>query len=51
MAKSLSQFVLVEVCSVDILVACVRTSTTLIGDYSERHIYESTLVEQTKMLS
>ena len=47
----LNHFVLIEVCSVDLWVACVRISTGLKGFPSERRIYESTLVEQTKLLS
>ena len=37
-------FVLIEVCSVDILVVCLRITTGFEGIPSERCIYESTLV-------
>ena len=46
-----NHFVLIEVCSVDILVACLRIGTGFKEDFLERRIYESTLVGQTKLLS
>ena len=44
-------FVLVDVCSVDVLVACLRVVTGFKGDSSERRTHESNLVGQTKSLS
>ena len=46
-AICLNDFVLIEVCSVEILVACARISTGFKGFLSERRIY----VGQTKLLS
>ena len=47
----LNHFVLIEVCSFDFLIACWRICTGFKGIPSERRIYESTFVGETKMLS
>ena len=49
----LNRLVLIDVCSVDLLFTCLRISTGFKGRGfpSERRIYESTLVGQTKLLS
>ena len=44
----INHFGLIDVCLVDILVACVSIDTAFIG---ELFIYESTLVGQTRLLS
>ena len=47
----LNHFVIITVCSVEFFVLCLRIFTGLKGFPSERRIYESTLVGQTKLLS
>ena len=48
----LQYFVLIEICSVDIPVACLKINTGAYkGIPSERRIYESTLLGQTKLFS
>ena len=47
----LNHFVLITVFSVEFLVACLRIAQVSKGFPSERRIYESTLVGQTKLLS